>query len=81
MTRKEFYESMRALFVKCFGEDFKEHRLEIKKRLKSGEAPEINELYQSYTYRPGVTRHYAHFRPRMYNLWDYDRMNKLWKHL
>ena len=72
MTKAEYYAEMRALFIKYF----REHRLEIKKRLCTGEAPEINKLYKEYTYFTGI-------RPwfRMYNIWDYERLDNLWKHL
>lgn len=95
MTKKEFYSKMRDLFVKHFGEDFKEHRLEIKKRLSAGEAPEINELYQHAVYElnlfggchqsVGYTWYqgFGYRWPRVsrYNLWDYDRLSRLFKHL
>lgn len=83
MSKAEYYAKMRELFKKHFGEDFREHRLEIKKRLRAGEAPEINKLYQEYTYAPGFARMRHTSRPwfHMYNIWDYERFNNLWKYL
>ena len=84
MSKKEFYSRMRELFVAHFGADFKEHRLEIKKRLREGEAPEINELYQFAVYTLhlfGGGVRYANPRANQYDVWEYDRLNKLFKHL
>ena len=84
MPKSEYYAQMRVLLAQYFGEDFREHRLEIKKRLRAGEAPEINRLYQKYTYGQRAWAYIGNpyrMAPVMYNLWDYDRINKLWKYL
>lgn len=83
MTKKEFYEKLTQLFIKHFGPDFRNNRLEIKRRLKAGEAPEINKLYQHAVYDlrlfGGDSSYPA--RPEPYNIWDYERLLRLWKHL
>lgn len=88
MTKEMYYAQMRELFTEHFGEDFRDRMLEIKKRLRKGEAPEINKLYQHVTYGLGLfggtpvrMTPYPWRHCHMYNLWDYDRINKLWKHL
>lgn len=78
MTRKEYRAQMRELFIKNFGEDFREHRLEILRALRIGAAPKINELYQLYTYGPDSSS----ILERRYNIWDYhERFNRLWRWL
>lgn len=84
MSKQEFYSKMRDLFVKHFGEDFREHRLEIKKRLRAGEAPEINKLYQYACYDLRLFGGWGQdFTPwyRRYNIWDYERYNRVFSHL
>lgn len=83
MTKKEFYSKMHDLFVKHFGEDFKEHRLEIKKRLCAGEAPEINKLYQVAVYdlRLFGGNPFSSFGNQHYNIWEYERYNRVFKYL
>lgn len=79
MPKKEFYSKMRDLFIEHFGEDFREHRLEIKKRLRLGEAPEINKLYQYACYDLRLFGGWKHYW--RYNIWDYERYNRVFSHL
>ena len=87
MTKKEFYEKLTQLFIQHFGPNFRNNRLEIKRRLQAGEAPEINELYQHASYELRLFgggyqySYYAKGLGRRYNIWDFDRLYKLWKHL
>lgn len=82
MTKKEFYSKMRNLFIEHFGEDFREHRLEIKKRLRAGEAPEINKLYQYACYDLNLFGSSCPYPwPRRYNIWEYERYDRVFKHL
>lgn len=84
MTKKEFYSEMRDLFIEHFGEDFREHRLEIKKRLRAGEAPEINNLYQYVCYDLnlfGGAYQGSCIWFRRYNIWEHKRYDRVFKHL
>lgn len=82
MTKREYYAQMKELFTWYFGRDFKQLKVsKIKLTLERGYAPEINELYQNalYKQRP-FSRGCSDPRPT-YNIWDYDRLDNLLKHL
>ena len=84
MTKREFYSKMRDLFIEHFGENFREDKLEIKKRLRDGEAPEINRLYQYAVYELnlfGSRCQRAHSCFWKYNIWEYERYDRVFNHL
>jgi hypothetical protein len=81
-TKKEFYSEMKRLFTEHFGEDYKQVPLrKIKKALREGAAPDINFLYKDAVYDCRLFGGEPGGRLSEYNIWDYERLNNIWKHI
>lgn len=78
MFTKETYATLNNLFIDNFGVDYDRIPISVLKReLRYGRAGLINDIYQKELYKNGCHSNYN----IKYNIWNYDRLNKLLKHL
>lgn len=74
MFTKGEYKEMHDEFVNYFGEDFKSMRLcDIRRGLRDPEC-HVDDLYTSLLYPTCPSSYY-------YHLWEYDRLQKMLKHV